>query len=99
MREVQLKGRLVDDPVFDASKELTKFTIAVPDGYKKDHAHFFDVVAWKQKAEAIVNYFTKGKEIVVIGKLQQERWEKDGQKRSRVTINLNEFEFCGKKDE
>ena len=100
MREVQLHGRLVDDPVFDAKNELTKFTIAVDDGYKKDHAHFFDVVAWKKKAENIVNYFEKGKEIIVVGKLQQERWKnEEGKTRSKVTINLESFDFCGKKDE
>ena len=100
MRDVHLHGRLVADPEFDAKNELTKFTIAVDDGYKKDHAHFFDCVAWKQNAEKIVNYFVKGKEIIVIGELQQERWKNDeGKQRSKVTVKLDRFKFCGKKDE
>ena len=98
---VVLHGRMTDDPTFDVvgEKELTKFTIAVDDSYRKDYAHFIDVEAWGKVAEVIANNFNKGKEILIHGQLDHQRWEKDGQKRSRIKVKLNSFDFCGKKDE
>lgn len=97
-RNVTIHGRLTADPDFDTKNELAKFTVAVDDGYKKDYTHFFDVVAWKKRAETVVNNFQKGKEIIVTGQLQQERWEnEEGKTRSMITINLESFDFCGKK--
>ena len=65
--------------------------IAVNRGVKKgdkweDEASFFDVVIWGKTAENLKPRLTKGTQITVSGYLKQDRWEKDGQKQSRVQI-------------
>lgn len=65
--------------------------IAVNRGVKKgdkweDETSFFDVVIWGKTAENLKPRLTKGTQIAVSGYLKQDRWEKDGQKQSRVQI-------------
>ena len=65
--------------------------IAVNRGVKKgdkweDEASFFDVVIWGKLAENLKPRLTKGTQITVSGYLKQDRWEKDGQKQSRVQV-------------
>ena len=65
--------------------------IAVNRGVKKgdkweDETSFFDVVIWGKTAENLKPRLTKGTQITVSGYLKQDRWEKDGQKQSRVQI-------------
>ena len=45
----------------------------------------------------VSNYFKKGKEIIVEGRLQTDKWEKDGQKHSKTSLLVNRVHFCGKK--
>ena len=47
---------------------------------------YFDVTIWGKTAENLKPYLTKGKQIAVEGYLKQDRWEKDGQKFSRINI-------------
>jgi single-strand DNA-binding protein len=100
MNTVNAIGRFVSDPEFKMAgdKELTTFTVAVDERYG-DHTNFFDCQAWGKTAEVIANHFNKGKQIGISGRLKQDRWEKDGQKRSRVFIVVENFTFCGKKDD
>ena len=65
--------------------------IAVNRGVKKgdkweDEASFFDVVIWGKTAENLKPRLTRGTQITVSGYLKQDRWEKDGQKQSRVQV-------------
>ena len=78
-------------------KELASFTIAVDD--RGDYTNFIDCTAWGKTAETIANHFAKGKQIGVSGRLRQDRWEKDGQKRSKVGVVVENFTFCGKKED
>lgn len=64
-----------------------------------DEAHFFDVTIWGKTAENLKPYLLKGKQVHVEGHLQQDRWEKDGQKQSRVTIHADNVELLGGKSE
>lgn len=100
MNSVNLIGRLVADPAFQVvnDKELTKFVLAV-DG-RGEQAHFIECACWGKTAELVANHFVKGKQIGVTGELRQERWEnKDGAKRSKLTVNVNNVTFVGKKGE
>ena len=79
--------------------------IAVNRGVKKgdkweDEASFFDVVIWGKLAENLKPRLTKGTQITVSGYLKQDRWEKDGQKQSRVQIiaDMVEIPNVSKKD-
>ena len=65
--------------------------IAVNRGVKKgdkweDETSFFDVTIWGKTAENLKPRLTKGTQITVSGYLKQDRWEKDGQKQSRVQV-------------
>ena len=79
-------------------------SIAVNERVKKgddwlDEVNFFDCVLWSRKAEVAAEYLGKGSPILVSGRLKQETWEKDGQKRSKVKIIVNELQMLGKKGE
>jgi single-strand DNA-binding protein len=66
---------------------------------KPDEVGFFEINIWGKQAEAIKQYLTKGRQVVIQGELRQERWEKDGQKQSKVRINANNVQLVGGKDE
>ena len=72
--------------------------IAVNRGVKKgdkweDETSFFDVVIWGKLAENLKPRLTKGKQISVMGFLKQDRWEKDGQKQSKIYVNAEQVEI------
>ena len=60
-----------------------------------DEAHFFDAVVWGKVAEAVSPYLTKGKQIGIEGELRQNRWEQDGQRRSKVEIFVRNLQLLG----
>jgi len=82
---------------------IAKMSIAVNrrvkagDGWA-DEANYFDVQLFGKAAESLKPYLLKGKMIGVDGYLKQERWESDGQKRSRVVINANDIQLLSSKD-
>ena len=62
-----------------------------------DEVNYFDVVLFGKRAEALSQYLTKGTQLAVSGSLRQDRWEKDGQKRSKVVIVANDIQLLGGK--
>lgn len=60
-----------------------------------DKASFFEVTVWGKTAENIKPYLTKGKQVAIDGYLDQQRWEKDGQKFSKVVIIANQVQLLG----
>lgn len=64
----------------------------------QDETSFFDVTIWGKTAENLKPYLTKGQRIAVDGYLKQDRWEKDGQKFSRITIVANSVQLCGNRN-
>jgi single-strand DNA-binding protein len=80
-------------------KARLNISIAVNDGYgEKEYTSFFDVVIWGKTAENIKPYIGKGKQLCINGRLRQDRWEKDGQKNSRVTIVAETVQLLGGRD-
>ena len=64
----------------------------------QNETSFFDVTIWGKTAENLKPYLTKGQRIAVDGYLKQDRWEKDGQKFSRITIVANSVQLCGNRN-
>lgn len=64
-----------------------------------DEVYYFDVTIWGKTAENLKPYLTKGKQICVEGYLKQDRWEKDGQKQSRITIVADNVQLLGGKSD
>ena len=65
----------------------------------EDETSFFDVIIWGKLAENLKPRLTKGTQITVSGYLKQDRWEKDGQKHSRVSIICSNIQLLGGKQE
>lgn len=96
-------GRIVHDLTLNKTKSdipVLNFTIAVDrPGTNKDNriTDFFDCVAWRGGAENIAKYFKKGDPIGILGYLQTDEYtDKDGNKRKKVEICVDSFEFMPK---
>ena len=79
---------------------VARVSVAVNRGRKQgdqwvEEASFLDVTVWGKTAESLRPYLKKGQQIAVEGFLKQERWEKDGQKFSRVGIVATSVQLCG----
>lgn len=93
-------GRITKDLELSKTKSdipVLNFSIAVDrPGTNKDNriTDFFDCVAWRGSAENIAKYFKKGDPIGIHGNLQTDEYEdKDGNKRKKVEICVDSFEF------
>lgn len=63
-----------------------------------DEAHFFDVTLWGRLAEIASQYLSKGSPVLVEGRLKLDRWEQDGQKRSKIKIVGERMQMLGSKN-
>lgn len=102
MNFIAIHGRLVRDPEIRRTQSgvaVTNITVAVDRAYSSDdekQTDFFDCVFWRQGAEFVSKYFTKGKEIIVTGEMQSRKWaDKDGNNRISWEIQNAHAEFCG----
>ena len=95
LNHITIMGRLVRDPELRRTGSgiaVASFTVAVDrdfggrDGGEKE-TDFIDCVAWRQTGEFVSKYFTKGRMIVVSGRLQIRSWnDKDGNKRRTAEV-------------
>lgn len=102
MNRVILKGRLTAKPELKATASnilVSDFSIAVNRRFNKDQTDFINCQAWRNTAEFLCKYFEKGQEILVIGELHIDKWEKDGENRYSTRVLVDEIEFCGSKSE
>lgn len=86
-----ITGRLSRDPQFfgEGDKRRAVFTVAFNRGRgERRKSTFVDCIAWGKMAE-FMQSFKKGAGISVHGELETDSWEKDGQKRSRLQVNIN----------
>lgn len=98
-----VQGRLVADPELrntQSGVSLCSFRVAWSEKYKETETKLFlSCTAWRGTGDMISKYFSKGKEIVVEGKLSTREWtDKDGNKRSGVEMTVEHAHFCGPKD-
>lgn len=100
-------GRLAADPELrhtSSGLAVTSFTLAVDRGYVKQgqerQTDWIDVVAWRQTAEFICKYFTKGQMMAVQGSLQTRNWEdKNGAKHKSTELLADQVSFTSSKRE
>lgn len=102
LNSVTIVGRLVKDPETRAvgtDMKVCSFTLAVDKKKKDAGANFINCKAWNGLAETIEKYVHKGDQFGVSGYLDQQTWEKDGQKHSALDVVVNDIVFIGgKKD-
>ena len=105
MNKVILHGRLTRDPEIrytagDNAMAIARYSVAVNRPGKDKGADFFDCTAFGKQAEFAEKYLKKGMAILIEGSLHQDSWtDKNGQKRSSVSVNVDRHEFTEKKDE
>lgn len=98
MNNVNIIGRITNDleiRVVGNDLKVLTFSIACNRRMReKEEVSFFEVTSWGRQAEVIATYFKKGHRIGISGRLKQDRFEdKDGNKRSKVSIVLVDFTF------
>ncbi|MGL1892137.1 MAG: single-stranded DNA-binding protein [Spirochaetaceae bacterium] len=103
INSVTIVGRLTRDSELKYTNSgfaISKLSLAV-NSTKKDgdqwveEANFIDVTLLGRLGETLNQYLLKGKQIAVIGELKQDRWEQDGQKRSKVYVLGNNIQLLG----
>lgn len=101
-----IMGNLTRDPELRTTpggQSVASFAVATnrtwqdqASGDKKDSVEFHDVVAWGKLGELVSQYLTKGRRVMVVGRLQTRNWEgTDGAKKSRTEIVANDINFIG----
>ena len=95
LNRIIIMGRLVRDPELRTTQSgtsVTSFTLAVDRDFKSRESgekgtDFIDVVAWRQTAEFVCKYFTKGRMAIAEGRLQIREWkDKDGNNRRTAEV-------------
>lgn len=107
LNKVIVMGRLVRDPELrrtNSGTAVASFTIACDRDFKPDggerEADFIECVAWRNTAEFVSKYFTKGRMAVVSGRLQTRNWtDKEGNKRKATEIVAESVYFGDSKRE
>lgn len=103
INKVILQGRLTRDPELRYTQSgvaVCSFTVAWSETYKGNETQLFmDCTAWRGTGELVSNHFFKGKEIVVEGRLETQKWQdRDGKNRSTIKMMVDRAHFCGPKD-
>jgi len=106
--KVIMMGNLTRDPAMKHlpnNTPVTEFGLAInhkwksKDGDAKEDVCFVDCSAFGKSAETLNQYLSKGKPILIEGRLKYDTWEKDGAKRSKHTVVVDNFQFVGGKDD
>lgn len=103
INSVVLVGRLTRDieiKYTTSGMAIGKFSMAINKRVKKndqwvDDVNFFDITVFGKIAESLQPYLTKGKQVGIQGELTQNRWEKDGQKFSKVEVIAQNIQLLG----
>lgn len=103
INRVNITGNLTRDPELRATQggtQVLHLGVAVNDrrrnpqtGNWEDYPNFIDCVMFGTRAEAIQRYLSKGTKVAIEGRLRYSSWERDGQKRSKIEVIIDEIEF------
>ncbi len=96
-------GRLTRDAELkytNSGQAVCHFSVATGSRRKKgdqwvEESSFWDVDLWGKQGESINQYLTKGKLVAVEGSMRQDKWEQDGQTRSKTLISANTVQLLG----
>jgi single-strand DNA-binding protein len=104
--KIILMGNLTRDPEVRSTAggmSICKLSLAysrsykTQDGSSKEEVAYIDVDAFGRQADVLGQYLSKGMPILVEGRLRQDNWEKNGEKRSKLVVVLESFQFVGSK--
>jgi len=100
---VILAGNLVRDPeirYLPSGLPVVNFSIAVNSRYRqnnelKEEVSYFDIVVFGKTGENCAEYLSKGRPVLVEGRLRQRRWESEGTRRSKIEVVAGIVQFLG----
>jgi len=104
LNEVRLIGNLGSDPeVKDLAggKTVATFRLATNDtwkdakGAKQERTEWHNIEVWGGQAKTVGQFLAKGRQVLVLGALRTDNWEKDGQKHSKTQIVASRVVFLG----
>ncbi|MCP9492203.1 MAG: single-stranded DNA-binding protein [Candidatus Nanosynbacter sp. P2B_S1_bin.0.1] len=98
INQVILLGRLTRDPeqrTTASGKNVVSFSIAVDRQSQDDQADFFNITAWDKLGDLVMQYLSKGRRVLIQGRLRQDSWEdKDtGKRQSRIEVTASDVTF------
>ena len=102
---VCITGNLTRDPELRQTQggtPILSFGVAVNDKRKNqqgewvDYPNYVDCVVFGLRAEKLATFMTKGMKVAIEGKLHYQSWEKDGQKRSKLEVVVDNIDFISK---
>lgn len=106
INRVTISGNLTRDPELRATAggtQVLSFGVAVNDrrrnpqnGEWEDYPNFVDCTMFGTRAEAVSRYLSKGSKVAIEGKLRYSSWERDGQRRSKIEVIVDEIEFLSR---
>jgi single-strand DNA-binding protein len=105
MNKTLLMGRLTKEPELrytsNNNKAVCTFTLAVPRRFSKDETDFINIQAWEKLAEFCGKYFQKGRQVVIVGRIQNRSWDDaEGKKKYATEVIADEAYFAdGKKED
>jgi single-strand DNA-binding protein len=108
INKVLISGNLTRDPELRATASgmpVLGLGVAVNDRRKnqstgewEDFPNFIDCTMFGARAESVKNFLSKGSKVAIEGKLRWSQWERDGQKRSKIEVIIDEIEFLSARD-
>ena len=103
INKVVISGNLTRDPELRQTANgfpVLGFGVAVNDRRKnqqtgewEDYPNFIDCTMFGARAESVSRFLSKGSKVAIEGKLRWSQWERDGQKRSKIEVVVDEIEF------
>ena len=98
INQVILLGRLTRDQeqrTTASGKNVVSFSIAVDRQSQDDQADFFNITAWDKLGDLVMQYLSKGRRVLIQGRLRQDSWEdKDtGKRQSRIEVTASDVTF------
>lgn len=102
MNTVQIIGNISTDLDFKVTPQghaVVKFNIAVTNPFNREKTSFIPVEFWRKQAELINDYCQKGSKLGVVGSIEVDQYEKDGQKRTFTKVVGQQVTFLTPKNQ
>ena len=109
INRVIISGNLTRDPELRSTESglpVLGFGVAVNDRRKnqqsgewEDYPNFIDCTMFGARAESLSRYLNKGTKVSIEGKLRWSQWEREGQKRSKIEVIVDELEFMSSRND
>ena len=97
-RDAELKATASGMPVLSLSVAVNDRRKNPQTGDWEDYPNFVDCTMFGTRAEKLAQYLTKGTKVTVEGKLHYSSWERDGQRRSKLDVTVEEIEFMSRQN-